>query len=504
MTRRGRSRVLAVGVDAAEATLVRRLLETGALPCLRRLLDGGVWGAVRSPAAIGSGAVWPTFVSATPPAVHGLHGEWAWRPDLMRVARPAWDHLVPFWRRLAAAGHTAVVLDVPLAPLAARPGCVEVAEWGAHDQLTGRLAVWPARLEPLVREEGGVHPFAAERVDAEGPHDAAGLARVVARCRRGVEQRGALALRLLREVEPDLALVVFTEVHRASHLLWHTVDPTHPTRAAAGPGPAAGDEGLPGVFREVDRQLGRLVEAARPDATVLVFALHGMRPAHGVPAVLDPLLRALGFAARRGWREQSWAERAGGALAAVKRAAPPGLKVLYRRLAPDAVVGRLTQLAMPVPAYDWARTRAFALPTDQHGWVRVNLAGREARGIVEPGRYDATCAAVAAALLGVTDESGAPLVRDVVRTADGPEAAAGLRLPDLVVHWSDATLASPLRVRTPSVAAPAVGSKHSGQHAPAGFFVWRPGDGRTAPPPDGVGAEALAGLIAAWLGAGGP
>ena len=31
-------------------------------------------------------------------------------------------------------------------------------------------------------------------------------------------------------------------------------------------------------------------------------------------------------------------------------------------------------------AIDWSQTRAFALPSDQHGWVRINLRGREAQG----------------------------------------------------------------------------------------------------------------------------
>ena len=99
-----------------------------------------------SPAPIASGAVWPSFLTGRGPAEHGLHGEWAWRPDTMSLARPAWDHLDPFWRVDASQGRTVTIFDVPFAPLLGIPGCYEVLDWGAHDYLTGRLEVSPPAL----------------------------------------------------------------------------------------------------------------------------------------------------------------------------------------------------------------------------------------------------------------------------------------------------------------------------------------------------------------------
>jgi len=59
----------------------------------------------------------------------------------------------------------------------------------------------------------------------------------------GVRERGTLAARLLAEVPVDLLLMVFTEVHRASHLLWHTVDPEHPAHGASGAAPSTARDG---------------------------------------------------------------------------------------------------------------------------------------------------------------------------------------------------------------------------------------------------------------------
>ena len=50
---------------------------------------------------------------------------------------------------------------------------------------------------------------------------------------------------------------------------------------------------------------------------------------------------------------------------------------------------------------DWSRTKAVSLTADVHGYARINLRGREARGIVEPGEeYDRVCTQIAEGLLG--------------------------------------------------------------------------------------------------------
>ena len=462
----------------------------------------GVWGRVTSPAPIASGAVWPSFLTGRGPAEHGLHGEWAWRPDTMSLARPAWDHLDPFWRVDASQGRTVAIFDVPFAPLLGIPGCSEVLDWGAHDYLKGRMEVSPPVLEGFVRSAGGTHPFAAESVDAAGPGDHAGLDRALASCLAGAEQRGRLARRLLADTAPDLFVMVFTEVHRAGHLLWHTVDPSHPDYRAAAVGDHA-RRGLRELLQAIDREIGHLRDLAGPEAAIVVFSLHGMRQARGIPTILGPLLEAHGFAVAKSWRDRSWSEHLDGGLTAIKRTVPDRAKQVYHRRAPRQVTRRLMQPLMPLPAYDWSQTTAISLPTDQHGWIRVNLRGREARGSVEPERYEALCRRVEEALRAAKCTDGQPIVRAVIRTAADAATAASTPLPDLIVHWTDATFASPLRLGEPGVVAPSVGKKLTGQHAFRGFYVLRPPRGRPAPDGAPVAAEHLHELlrdIAGWSG----
>ena len=207
----------------------------------------------------------------------------------------------------------------------------------------------------------------------------------------------------------------------------------------------------------------------------MVFALHGMRPALGFPAFLGPLLCERGFSRLASWSSQSWTKRGLSLLAATKRHTPEELKKLYYRLTPTATTHKLARPTM-LPVYDWENTRAFSLPTDQYGWIRVNLVGREAQGSIPLDRYDDTCGQLEKLLLGLANEEGQSLVQDVTRTATGAGSALSNPLPDLVVHWQDAAFASPLKIKDSKVQVEPVGKKSTGQHASEGFCIYRGDD----------------------------
>ena len=204
----------------------------------------------------------------------------------------------------------------------------------------------------------------------------------------------------------------------------------------------------------------------------MVFALHGFRPALGFPAFLGALLCERGFARLANWTSQSWTSRALSLLAATKRHTPIALKELYYEVTPTRATHKLARPTM-LPAYDWANTRAFSLPTDQYGWIRINLVGREAQGSVPLDRYEETCKQLEEMLRALTDQSGQALVADVTRTAVHAESATGNPLPDLVVRWADATFASALKIKGSNVQVEFVGKKSTGQHASEGFCIYR-------------------------------
>lgn len=472
------TRVLAIALDAAEPSHVRRLIQQGLMPVLASLLDQGRWLKVESPARVGSGSVWPTLITGETPASHGVYGEWCWQPDTMGLERYDGHGLRPFWQTLIENGLSVGILDVPFARLIGINKGFEITEWGPHDCLDGRMSVGPEKIAQIVSTYEP-HPLSNDRLDVQGPDDYDSLHKLTKESLNGVALRGTLAMQLLQETLPEFGLIVFTEIHHAAHHLWHTIEPGHAIynceryRKLRGVSPTLND-----IYAEVDRQIGKLISTVGEEAQVLVFSLHGMRPTHGIPPLLVQLLYEAGFAQLTSWETKTWRDRARSILADVKRRTPAGVKKIYYKTVPRSATYRLAQTTM-LPPYDWSRTRAFSLPSDQHGWIRINLVGRESQGLVTSVEYDRLCDELENLLLGLRDSDGNCLVDDVDRTAESVAAAQGSRLPDLIAHWTDAALKSPVRIRGFNFAAEAIGTKFTGQHGMEGFCIHR-GDGLIA------------------------
>ena len=473
MSLNNRTRVLAIALDAAEPTFVRRLIDEGQMPALASLLARGRWLRVDSPAYIGSGAVWPSFITGDRPQNHGIYGEWLWNADSMSLTRYAGDDLNPFWKQLDESGTSVGVFDLPFMPVVGLRHGFEVSEWGPHDILRGKMLSGSETIAHIVRQYSP-HPMQT-RVQVEGPHDYQSLKALGEICLRGIRARGELARRLIKETAPHLAIVGFNEIHRSAHYFWHTVEPNHQIYSQNGFAALHPTQpSLTDIFREIDRQIGELIETVGDETYVAVFSLHGMRPTHGTPAFLPELLREIGFARIKGARDRSWSDLPKNWFGAFKRIIPAELKKLYYNSLPATVTHQLARVTM-LPLYDWAHTRAFSLPTDQHGWIRLNLAGREAAGIVAPELYDETCGALEERLRNLRSDKGEPLVSKVFRTANDVEAAQKQRLPDLVIHWADAVFTSH-RIADSNISPEFVGRKYVGQHALEGFCI-APGNG---------------------------
>jgi predicted AlkP superfamily phosphohydrolase/phosphomutase len=497
MKRKDRRRVLAIGIDSGEPTFVRRLIEAGELPVLKGLLHEGSWSRVDAHARLGSGAVWPTFFTGRQPVEHGMHSYWCWHPQSMSIKAYDGRGVTPFWKGLNERGVRIGVLDVPFAPMVGLSEGFEIVEWGPHDMYQGRVSFAPEGLAELLTKETQQHPFTLNREEEQDAFDPEGLRRLSEACFEGVRLRGEMAARLLRETETELSVVVFTEFHHAAHKLWHTAEPEHALFARPDIQRVTDIKPtLVDILREIDTQIGRLMEVAGSDASVLVFSLHGIRPSRGLPSFLQTVMSAAGAARLSGWATQSWPERLAAAFAAAKRRTPASLKKLYHRSLPQDLTSKLAQPTM-MPAYDWTQTRAFALPSDQHGWIRINLAGRETKGCVPVESYRETCDEIEGVLRALVTEDGRPLVNNLMRTTNGSGSCLAHAIPDIVVHWTDAAFETPMKWNGLLLEAHPAAHGQTGQHSPEGFLIQK---GRKADGAETVHATELHRIITEALG----
>jgi predicted AlkP superfamily phosphohydrolase/phosphomutase len=427
--------VLLVGWDAAESTLVDQLCAAGRLPALQSLRARGCFGILEPGPLLFAGGVWPTFYTGKHEPWHGIYHNRLWRQERMRceTVDAQWLPEPPFWEKLSAERRVAIV-DVPMVirePQAING--INLAGWGTHDLV--RKGSYPAALWNEIRSTFGPPALGTELYGAQS------VARLL-RLRRSLldatDQVSRICASFLARARWDLFLIVFGAPHRGGHYLWDltqtdTATITAATRAQLG---AAMSE----IYEACDRGLARLLEATPQGTKVMVFALHGMGPNAGwsdrLPTILGRIQTHSGAAPQRA-----------GLLFRLKQRLPlKPIRAVTNRI-PQAIHDKLLAL-MSGRTFDWRVTKCFPVEMDHAGYLRINLKGREADGIVNPGdEYVALCDEMEQALLSFRDiGSGQRIVERVYRLDEIAPADAPYRqlLPDLVVTWaSPSASASP-------------------------------------------------------------
>jgi predicted AlkP superfamily phosphohydrolase/phosphomutase len=462
--------VILIGLDAAEIDVVDRLVADGRMPNLARLRQQGRWGRLQTEPPHFLSLVWSTFFAGSRLGDQGWYFNKIWNPDRQRLqyVDPAWLPLRPFWLSLDQAYRLAV-LDLPYAtPLPTRPNMTTLNGWQCHDDFGHNAlpsALW-ARL-------AGRHGKPRMTREVFGPQSAATLLAQRQEVLDGNRQFADICRDLLTGERFDLFLAVFGLVHRGTHYLWDLsqIDGENldgPTRAIL-------EGGLVDCYTSADEALGRVLDAAPPDARVVVFALHGMGPNDGwyefLPRIIERIHRGGGGAPAKP-----------GMLYRLRQALPWTLVRQVTRRIPSAWNQALVAL-WSRRMHDWPNTKYFALPMDYNGYVRLNLKGREKQGCVDPADADRVIAEVDAALRSFRDiTTGKPVIRGTIKVDElvPPTAPRRRFLPDLVVLWdppgpvwaSSGVVSEQFgEIRWP--AGRKLASGRSGNHTPHGWFVAR-------------------------------
>ncbi|HUI25038.1 MAG TPA: alkaline phosphatase family protein [Candidatus Kryptonia bacterium] len=458
----GSPKVLVVGLDAADKNLLLQWADSGLLPTIARLRGESAWGVTLGPLGIHGTAVWESFATGVSPARHARHSERQIRTGTYETYRfmPTDLQCEAFWNPLSRAGKRVAVIDLPYVPLSEVNG-VHVLDWMAHAANTG-FRTWPRPLADQLRQQFGTDPIGL--CDHRHLQTAAEFSAFRDQLVGRVATKLALCRQLLTQEAWDFFLAVFTEAHCVGHQCWHLHDATHPRHDPA-LARVLGDP-IRDVYRALDAALGELLEAVGPQTNVFVVASHGMRPNYHGAHLLDAILHRLGHTPpppqpRWQWQAVRWAWRQ--------------LPARWRlRLTPrqKRLIDRLW------PLFDH-RSNCFNVANGEvWGAIRVNLAGREPQGRIQPGAdFERFCDTLAQDLCALINaDTGEPAVLSVRRTAEIYHGPHLVDLPDLLVEWN---MAVPLN----GVSSPKTGVvrapfpyQRTGHHSREGlWFVRGPG-----------------------------
>lgn len=449
--------------DAASASLLDRLLADDRLPTLASLRERGVWHDLDAPATQFAAGAQHTLYSGVELADHGLFYPFQWDAAEQRVHYMGHFHApAPVWEQLGRTGTRTLAVD----PYESRPPAepapgTQVCGWQLHDRVV--LQQWSnpgdahRRLERLFGAPAPVD-------EVFGRHSVGEMLGLRRRLLAAPGRVADAAELLLAEQGFDLAWLTFCAAHVAGHQFWDLsqLDP-------AGLDPSAErvlGAALEDVYVAVDAAIARVLAALPEDGDLLVVSPVGMdvntSRADLLPEmlqrILDPAPAPVHDEAAEGQPSSIWRLRA---------ALPSSLRARVAGALPEKVALDLTA-RLEMRGLDWGRTRAFAHPAENQGYIRLNLRGRERDGIVDPADADALMDEIAAGIESFRELDGSPAVKSVEKVRDvfgtGDRAH---QLPDLIVRWVDtpATRLEGLHSeRHGTVRRHGVGSGRSGNH----------------------------------------
>ncbi|MGB5705477.1 MAG: alkaline phosphatase family protein [Arenicellales bacterium] len=390
--------VYVVGLDAADHELIERWADH--MPALTRLKANGMYSILDSTARVCSGSAWPSIVTGCDPSMCGVYSRYQIENGTYNVHRvKAEDNLIePFWASLKA---KSVVIDAPKAPLLQTFENAQIVEWGAYDHYS-RFCATPDSLAHELITEFGEHPFMPNdfEVKLNKRRDFSELHTLLI---DGILKKQKLNLSLVKKLNPDLFVSVFGETHAAGHALWRFQDKRHPLYDADD----SMRDALRKIYIAIDQVIDEFNQTLPEDSVLVILSSHGFElDSMAGEDFLSDLLIKIGIS--------------------VPRHPQP-------RYAPY----------VPGLTLDMARTKAFCLPTDLQGYIRINIEGREPNGIVLPEHYKSVCQKIEDDLMSFSHRnSGKPLVKEVARLHDIFDGAFASALPDLSVIWNTDQIAT--------------------------------------------------------------
>jgi len=269
-----RPRLLIIGLDGATYDILLPTMDAGLMPNLKAIADNGVRAVLNSTIPPLSGPAWTAFLTGKLAAKNGVFHYFRREAPgqsfskSIAVVNGASIRTFTLWDWLGELGYRVISINVPMTypprPLngllitgvETPPGSQDftyppdlAASLSGYriDQdyfLAERLFDWTSRPEPT--------RILADQIEL-------------------LVSRRDTSLQLMREHDWDCFMVVFSETDRIGHYVWDQL------KDALWSADALSSQ-IQDFFRELDRAIGQLREAAGPNTAVVVMSDHGMGP----------------------------------------------------------------------------------------------------------------------------------------------------------------------------------------------------------------------------------
>lgn len=304
MSKKTGRKVLLIGWDAADWKIIRPLLDSGQMPSLQRMVENGVMGNIATLDPPLSPMLWTSIATGMTADRHGILGFAEPDPATGKV-RPAtvtsrkvkavWNilmqqglksHVVGWWPGHPAEPLNGVTVSNFFAKIKNTPGSNALAPEHAVHPPELRETLEQLRVSPAELTYAHLLPFVpdAAKVDQEKDNALRAIATMLA----SGSSYHAVATWILENQEWDFLALYLNEIDLFCHTFMRYYPPQQP--GISDENFALYNGVIDAAYKFHDMMLGRLLELAGDDATVILVSDHGFHSAEKRPNKLpeDP------------------------------------------------------------------------------------------------------------------------------------------------------------------------------------------------------------------------
>ncbi|HKP88128.1 MAG TPA: alkaline phosphatase family protein [Blastocatellia bacterium] len=466
-------KVLFIGLDGSTFDVLDPLMKRGLMPRLEGFINEGVRGLLETTIPPITPTAWVSWMTGKNPGKHGVF-EFLLRrkgtgelPD-QPVSSQSRDGL-PFWDVLGQMGKRAIVTNMPCTYPPAMVNGLMVSDF-----LTPRGRrdfTFPQSLLEEIESRFGPYQLYITEVYSPGKVD-----NILNQLFDELDYKTKVNRYLMERYGWDVFATHYWGTDRFQHELWHLLDESHPFFDRKEHDAHIGR--ISEYWHAVDATLGELFDGVDGDATVYLGSDHGFGPIkkflcfnvwlikEGLLVLKrDPMTRFKRALFKLGLTPDL----------AYRSAMKLGLAHLRLSVGVtnrSSLMKLANSLMLSLDDVDWSRTVAFS--KGNYGQIYVNLKGREARGVVEPGaQYERVMKTLVEKLRALSDQNGEPLIGPVWRREDlytGPHTEDSPDIQFLPADMSNKPLGT-LDLTSNRFVTPVYGN--SGDHRMHGILLGR-------------------------------
>lgn len=465
-----KKKVFVLGIDGATYSVISPLINQGKLPNFQKLISRGVHGVLHSTIPSLSAPAWVAFMTGRNP---GHYATYHFRKiNIKEYQNIHSQDLInsssfsgtTFFDYLGELGYTVGVVTVPVTYPPWKVNGFLVSGYPCPDPADNPNYTFPQFLSREILENLNwtekEHAGSISKGELRGASDPGdildgGLAMM--------SRRTHYTLKLMKQFNSDVTVLVWGEIDRAQHKIWKYHDPDHVLHPSDGKYKSY----LERLYCHADNLLGTIVSNLSPDTNLFILSDHGFGPKQGSYFHVNAWLEMHGYMKAR-LKSKLLNNPLLNSLKGPIRSFVMKRNVSTRKKIRDAK-GRFT-----VGAIDFEQTLVYRFPVDeQTEGIVINLKGRQQSGTVTGERYETLRTELIDRLKEFKDpRNGKYVIKRCVRREDIYAGEKMMDAPDIICtlhegYYIGSRVEGDLITPIPEAHIDSM----SGNHRPEGIFL---------------------------------